>query len=266
MRVTYRSAGVQEYWAKRWADIPADQPMTNHNIYPLKYAEMTVQANDGPILEAGCGAGRLLRHYKNRGFDIVGMDFIPAAVDKLKAVDPELRVEVGDITKLDYPDESFKYLLAFGLYHNLEFGLLQQALAETRRVLQPAGLVCASFRADNLQTRLTDWLAERRARRSGLNSGPQMFHKLNLTRAEFIDLFRRAGFEILGAYPVENMPILYKFAFFRARSHRVFDENKARKEGYKLGCIGGFLQKTLMRWFAPHFCNIFVIIARKAEG
>src|SRR5262245_595033 len=67
MRVTYRKANNKDYWTKRWADIPADQPMQNHNAYPLKYAELTVTAKDRPILEAGCGAGRILRYYHGLG-------------------------------------------------------------------------------------------------------------------------------------------------------------------------------------------------------
>jgi len=42
LRVTYRNANNKDYWTKRWADIPADNPMENLNVYPLKYAEMTV--------------------------------------------------------------------------------------------------------------------------------------------------------------------------------------------------------------------------------
>jgi hypothetical protein len=43
MRVTYRSRGVKEYWAARWEEIPADVPMENKGVYPLKYAEMAIQ-------------------------------------------------------------------------------------------------------------------------------------------------------------------------------------------------------------------------------
>jgi SAM-dependent methyltransferase len=263
MRITYRRANNKDYWTKRWSDIPADRPMENRDAYPLKYAELTVRAKDGPILEAGCGAGRILRYYKDRGYDIIGMDFIQTAVDKLKAIDPELRVEVGDITNLAYPNESFRYVLAFGLYHNLEYDRLDQALSETKRVLMKGGLVCASFRADNIQTRLTDWLADYRARKAGGDTGGRSFHKLNLTHSEYTSLFKRAGFEVLEVYPVENMPILYKFAIFRAAGHKVFDENKARKEGYRLSTVGRFLQRLLMRFFPNQICNIFVLIARK---
>lgn len=263
MRVTYRSRGVKEYWAQRWADIPADKPMENRNAYPLKYAEMTVTARDEPILEAGCGAGRILRYYHERGYDIFGMDFIEVAIDKLRKIDPTLQVEVGDITQLQYPDQSFKYLLAFGLYHNLEFGL-DRAIAETYRVLQKNGRVCASFRADNIQTRLTDWLADRRTKARDAANGFRAFHKMNLTRGEYETLFAGAGFIVEAVYPVENMPILYKFAFFRAPSHKMFDENKARKEGYRLSWFGRALQNFLMRVFPDQFCNIYVLIAHKA--
>jgi ubiquinone/menaquinone biosynthesis C-methylase UbiE len=263
MRVTYRFANNKDYWTKRWADIPADTPMENANAYPLKYAEMTVTERAGKILEAGCGAGRILRYYHDRGYDIVGMDFIDVAIRKLKEIDPTLQAEVGDITNLNYADNSFKYLLAFGLYHNLEHGL-DKAIKETYRVLENGGAVCASFRADNIQTKLTDWLADRKARRNLANAAGKAFHKMNLTRSEYEDLFTRAGFVVEFIGPVENMPILYKFEIFRSAEHKKFDENKARAEGYRLSWFGQRLQNFLMRFFPDQFCNIYVLIAHKA--
>lgn len=262
MRITYRSANNKDYWAKRWGDIPADSPMENLGVYPLKYAQMTVKDKSGKILEAGCGAGRVLRYYHERGYDILGFDFINVAISKLKEIDPTLQAEVGDITKLRFADQSFKYILAFGLYHNLEHGL-DKAIQETHRVLEKDGLVCASFRADNIQTKLTDWLTNRKAASKGRNSGTRAFHKMNLTRSEYEKLFTDAGFAIKFVGPVENMPILYKFALFRSADHKQFDENKARAEGYRLSWFGQRLQNFLMRFFPDQFCNIYVLIANK---
>ena len=262
MRVTYRSANNKDYWTKRWADIPADNPMENLNVYPLKYAEMTVKDKEGRILEAGCGAGRILRYYHDRGYNIKGMDFIDVAIAKLKEIDPTLQAEVGDITNLSYVDQSFKYVLAFGLYHNLEHGL-DKAVQETYRILEEGGAVCASFRADNIQTKLTDWLADRKANLRDGGSSERAFHKMNLTRGEYEQLFTRAGFIVDFVGPVENMPILYKFAIFRSSGHKKFDENKARAEGYRLSWFGQRLQNFLMRFFPDQFCNIYVLIAHK---
>jgi len=262
MRITYRRANNKDYWAKRWGDIPADAPMENLGVYPLKYAEMTVKDKEGKILEAGCGAGRILRYYHNRGYNIIGLDFIDVAISKLKTLDPTLQAEVGDITNLRFADSSFKYILAFGLYHNLEHGL-DKAILETYRVLEKGGAVCASFRADNIQTRLTDWLTEKRAKAQVTQEKTRAFHKMNLTRTEYEQLFARAGFVIDFVGPVENMPILYKFSVFRSSGHKQFDENKARMEGYRLSWFGQRLQNLLMGFFPDQFCNIYVLIARK---
>jgi ubiquinone/menaquinone biosynthesis C-methylase UbiE len=266
MRITYRNHNVKEYWSLRWDDIPADQPMGNHEVYPLKYAEEAIIDRSAKILEAGCGAGRILRYYHNQGLDIVGMDFIKVAIDKLIDVDCTLKVEVGDITSLRFDDESFKYVLAFGLYHNLEEGL-DQAINETYRILEDGGSVCASFRADNIQTKLTDWLTDRRAKASdAVMGGLHAFHKMNLTRREFGQAFEKAGFSIDSIAPVENMPILYKFPFFRISTHKQFDENIARSEGYRLSWFGQRLQNTLMHLFPDQFCNIYVLIAHKSQS
>ena len=260
MRITYRDIGNKDYWAKRWADIPADQPMDNADKYPLKYALLTVNEKDGKILEAGCGAGRIVRYFNDRGYDIIGIDFIEEAIRKLKAEDPKVQAEAGDITNLQFKDDMFKYILAFGLYHNLEHGL-NKAIAETFRVLKKGGSVCASFRADNVQTKLNDWVANYRG--SHGKKDKKQFHKVNLTRAECVDLFERGGFQIENVFRAENMPILYKFAFFRAKDHKKFDENKARMEGYKLSFVGNLITKALMKLFPDQFCNLYVIIAEK---
>lgn len=262
MRITYRTDGIKEYWETRWTNISVDAPMENLNVYPLKYAEMAIKGKEGKILEAGCGAGRVLRYYHDRGYDILGFDFIDVAVRKLKEIDPTLQVEEGDITDLRFANQSFKYVLAFGLYHNLEHSL-NRAIQETHRVLETGGRVCASFRADNLQTKLTDWLANRKMKQLADKSVVRAFHKMNLTRKEFEQLFTLSGFTIDFIGPVENMPILYKFAFFRSRNHKLFDETKARTEGYRLSWFGHQLQNLLMRVFPEQFCNIYVVIARK---
>jgi len=221
MRVTYRTTDVKQYWINRWANVPVDNLMANELAYPLKDALRAVTSSSGRILEAGCGAGRILRYFHKSGHDIVGIDFVEGAISKLHEIDPTLKVEVGDITRLRFGDGTFRYVLAFGLYHNLEEGL-NQAIDETWRVLEHGGTVCASFRADNLQNKVTDWLANRQARRQETLSGWEKqltFHKLNLTRDEFIDLFERAGFACESVVPVENMPFLYKFELFRSPAH-----------------------------------------------
>lgn len=262
MRITYRHAENKDYWTSRWTAIPADEAMKNPHVYPLRYALLSVTAKSQKILEAGCGAGRILRYFHEKGYDIVGMDFIKEAIDKLTLADPTLKAEVGDICNLKYRDGEFDVLMAFGLYHNLEKGL-DKAIEESFRVLKPGGTICASFRADNIQTRLTDRLTESREQKSGKNLEKTTFHKMNLTRGEFVDAFENAGFQVEKVFPVENMPILYKFRLFRAGAHKEFNESLGRKDGYQLSPLGKVLQKALVTFAPSQFCNIFVLIAKK---
>ena len=256
MRITYRDKTNKNYWTKRWSDIGADQPMKNEKKYPLKYSILTVKDKNKKILEAGCGAGRILRYYHDKGYKIIGIDFIKEAIDKLKEKDSSLDVRVGDITKLNFENNFFDYILAFGLYHNLN-EKLKIAIDETYRVLKNEGYVCASFRADNLQNLISDFM------KKTSSNDKKEFHKMNLTKKEFIELFKRNNFKVEHVFPVENMPFLYKFSFFREKRQKEFDENIARRDGYQLSILGNILQKFLINLFPNQFCNIYVIIAKK---
>ena len=257
MRKTFRNKNNLDYWTSRWTSINEDEPMQNTEEYPLKYANMIIESKKERILEAGCGAGRILRYYHEKNYNIVGIDFISEAINKLKAADRSLKVEYGNILNLDFKDEYFDKILAFGLYHNFQSEELEKSINETYRVLKKGGKICASFRADNIQELIIDWINQ------GNQLGNKEFHKLNLKKKEFINLFQSNRFKILKVFSVQNMPFLYKFKFFRSSNHKKFDENKARIEGYKLSVSGNIIQNLLFKFFPDSFCNIYLIIAEK---
>jgi len=261
MRKTYRAEDTKTYWGKRWSRIPADAAMTNASVYPLRHATAAVAASPGRILEAGCGAGRILRHFHQKGCDIHGIDYIPEAVEKLRLADPTLSVSVGDVTALGFPDASFDCVLAFGLYHNFDGPAVMDALRETARCMKPGAVLCASFRADNLCNAVNDWLVRRR---QGGGHGPRAFHKLNLTEGEFRLILELAGFAVERMEYVENMSLLYKFPLWRAAADGRMHEDKDRSAGYALNAPGRFIQDGLMRFFPSRFCNVYVATARKA--
>ena len=258
MRVTYRRhGGSRDYWERRWTQIPADIGNLNLDRYPGKYAQPVMHRANGMVLEAGCGAGRVLLHYHRSGMPIIGMDFIETACAKIRAADPTVPLNVGDITRLPFPDKRFGAVLAFGLYHNLESDVTM-AIRETKRVLKTGGLLCASVRMDNIQNRIVDWLAERNQPKLG----ELAYHKGNYNRREFSDMLTASGFEIEQIEYVVNMPLAYKFRILRHRTHRKFDEHVARGDGYRLSWYGAVIQNILIALFPKSFCNIMVTTAR----
>ena len=150
---------------------------------------MVIKDKSETILEAGCGAGRILRYYHNKNYKIIGIDFIKEAIEKLKIVDKTLDVRFGDILNLEFKNESFDIVLAFGLYHNFHSENLQKSVKETYRILKKGGKLCTSFRADNIQELIVDWI------RKENNSKSKEFHKLNLTKKEFVELLEKNGFK-----------------------------------------------------------------------
>ena len=264
MRITYRGKGNKEYWEKRWRDLPVDASDGNVETYPLKYAIKAVDmalagGGKGRLLDAGCGAGRVIRYFHTRGFECEGFDFIGEVVEKLKRTDPTLAVETGDVTSLHYEDGRFACCMGFGLYHNLPPELQDKGFGETRRVLSPGGVLCASFRADNLTTRVSDWL---RGREQPRREEGRQFHKINFTAAELRARVERNGFRVLDLEYVENMPVLYKFALCRHATHRVFDEKRGRREGYRLNWAAGAAQTVFSMLLPAQACNVFVVFAK----
>jgi SAM-dependent methyltransferase len=259
MRISYRAhGGALDYWQRRWDGVEVDSGAINLSRYPGLYAERVIKAQrpDGPVLEAGCGAGRVVRHYHERGTEIIGLDFIASVLAAIRGQDATIPLVAGDITKLSFPDETFSAVLAFGLYHGLENGL-EEAMADTRRVLKPGGLLCASMRLDNFQNRMTDRMAAKSA-----PEGERRFHKLNLTTSEFKTLVTGAGFKVETVDYVENMSFLYKYPALRHASQRVFRESEARGAGYRFNLAGNVLQRVAMALAPAQMANLAVITAR----
>ena len=86
-------------------------------------------------------------------------------------------------------------------------------------MLKKGGSICASFRSDNIQNKLTDWLSKRKNR---YKTGKDIFHKINFTKEDFKTLFEKNGFEVEKVYAVENMPILFRLLFFRSKNQKIF--------------------------------------------
>lgn len=257
MRITYRNKSNFKYWTSRWTNINVDEAMTNSSYYPLKFSNMVVKNKDELILEAGCGNGRIVRYYHDKKYKIIGIDFVKEAIEKINSVNPMIDAREGNILRLDFNDEYFDVILAFGLYHNFNSDDISVALNETNRILKKGGKICVSFRSDNIQELIIDYLNRDKSLKN------KQFHKMNLKKSEFKELLESHGFKIESMHSVQNFPFLYKFKFFRSELHKNFNENIGRTEGYRLSTIGTIIQNSLNKLFPDSFCNLYLAIASK---
>jgi ubiquinone/menaquinone biosynthesis C-methylase UbiE len=109
------------------------------------FAELVHTAGGGPVVDVGCGPGRITAHLHGLGLDAFGIDLSPAMIDIARRDHPGLRFEVGSMTDLDVADASVTGLVAwFSLIH-IPDDEIPTVLAHFHRVLRPGGPLLLAF-------------------------------------------------------------------------------------------------------------------------
>jgi SAM-dependent methyltransferase len=100
---------------------------------------------DALILDLGCGAGRDLKYFAERGYRVVGVDYSRALVEIARRHSGQ-PVELMDFRSLDFPEDTFDAVWAIASLLHLARADIDQVLGQIRRVLKPGGLFVASMK------------------------------------------------------------------------------------------------------------------------
>ena len=132
-----------------------------------------------PVLDLGCGEGRLIRPLRTRGMYVVGFDISPTMLAAV--LGPRVR---GDAKRLPFTSGSFGSVAAlYMLYH---FPDPREAIAESHRVLRPGGLFVTSapsrFDLPELALLLPDSSPMTFDAENGAEMIREYFHDVNVER------------------------------------------------------------------------------------
>ncbi|GIE96355.1 class I SAM-dependent DNA methyltransferase [Paractinoplanes rishiriensis] len=110
---------------------------------------------DGPVVDVGCGPGRITGYLAERGLDVSGIDLSPQMVEVARREHPGVSFRVGSLLALDLADASINGLVAwYSLVHTPK-ELLPAAFAEFARVLRPQGHLLIAFKAGDDKRHIT---------------------------------------------------------------------------------------------------------------
>jgi ubiquinone/menaquinone biosynthesis C-methylase UbiE len=153
---------------------------------------------EGPVLELGCGTGRVTFPLARDGAHVVGIDrsaemLARAAARKRRMRRPiDVRLVRGDIRHLPFPDRSFPLVMApYGILQSLlRERDLRETLAAVARVLRPDGVFGLELVAD-----LPSWEEYRkrvslRGKRAG-GSHIRLIESVRQDRAKRLTIFEQ---------------------------------------------------------------------------
>lgn len=114
-------------------------------------------AEQGPILDFGCGCGRVTRRWRDLGAEVHGTDVNKRLVDWCGKALPFARFQAnGQRPPLGYSDGQFGLVYALSVFTHLPTELEASWLAELRRILRPGGHLVLSTHGSAYFDRLAE--------------------------------------------------------------------------------------------------------------
>jgi SAM-dependent methyltransferase len=94
----------------------------------------------GPVLEVGCGEGRVARDLAERGYEVTALDASPTLLAAAVESDPGGTYVRGDAEALPFADASFALVVAYNSLMDVDD--MPKAVGEAARVLAAGGRLC----------------------------------------------------------------------------------------------------------------------------
>ncbi len=189
-------------FAERYSTI-AEDPYRNcfkYSRYHLdKWLNKFIPAdgNGKKMLDLGCGTGYHLAQYRQRGYELTGVDGSEDMLNEARKINPEIDFYQGDVENVPLPDASFDYVVCIEVLRYLPD--INPCLREIARVLKPGGTALVTA-APPLQANLypvVNWITASK-QVGDLTHLKQFFHSDGELQKGFGD----AGFKGIGVHGV----------------------------------------------------------------
>lgn len=219
------NASLWEYAHTDWLAESEDSYFLDHPMFREDRRVVAERFRDpGPLVDLGCGVGRMAIEFARRGFPVAAVDLSHAMVrqarSKARAGGVDLACVAANLCRLGcFPDATFQYALSMFSTLGMIRGqhARRRALGEAARILRPGGRL--ALHAHNLWLNLTSgpgrrWLLGQacRALRPGSGIGDRRMTYRGIPNME-VHLYRwpelrreltGAGFRIDEVIPIDT--------------------------------------------------------------
>jgi SAM-dependent methyltransferase len=155
-----------------------DEVTSTYNLTAAEYAEQFYRELDGKPLDRlllrrfaaaaeplgrtadiGCGCGHTTAYLRHCGVtDLVGIDLSTAMIETAQRLNPEIPFEVGNMLRVDEPNQTFGSILAFYAIVHFNYTEIEIAFQECFRTLKRGGQFFFSFHVGEEHSELEEFL------------------------------------------------------------------------------------------------------------
>ena len=119
---------------------PYDSPFSysRMRLAGLLSRHLPASGDNQMLLDVGCGTGHHLRALRERNYAVTGVDGSPEMLAHARASNPDVPLELSDVSQLPFPDESFDIVICIEVLRYLRGP--GPVCPRVARVLRPGGL------------------------------------------------------------------------------------------------------------------------------
>lgn len=148
MRNSYDTVAVS--YAELVPAMADDHPV--HRAVIDVFAELVLAGGGGPVVDVGCGTGRVTAYLHEAGLDVSGIDLSPGMLAVARRDNPALTFSEGSMFALDLPDAGLAGVLAWYSLVHTPLARIPAVLAQFHRVLAPGGYLQLGFHEGDRHT------------------------------------------------------------------------------------------------------------------
>ncbi len=137
------NSATKQFWDSRWNTDDFYKSITS---MPNSWVTLTTKKylENGDILEGGCGLAQHVFSLQKHGYQSVGVDFAENTILNIRKAVPDLKVEIADVRKLPFDNNSFDGYWSLGVIEHFWNGY-DDIANEMARVIRPGGFLFLTF-------------------------------------------------------------------------------------------------------------------------